>query len=70
MCRIVAASGCRWWPRPHDQTHLERPWVRRRTLEVDTRSVGIVEFDVDDARRKGLIRNGGQAAQEFLDSWD
>ena len=54
----------------HDQTHLERPCVRRRTMEVDTRSVGIVEFDVDDARRKGLIRNGGRTAQGFLDRWD
>jgi NTE family protein len=54
----------------HDQTHLERPCVRRRTMEVDTRSVGIVEFDVDDARRKGLIRNGGRAAEGFLERWD
>ena len=33
----------------NDQTYLERPCVRRRTIEVDTSAVGMVEFDASGA---------------------
>jgi NTE family protein len=54
----------------HDQTYLERPCVRRRTIEVDTSAVGIVEFDASEQQRATVIANGSAAAQAFLGIWD
>ena len=54
----------------HDQTYLERPCVRRRTIFVDTSSVGIVEFDASDGQRATAIANGKAAAERFLQTWD
>ena len=54
----------------HDQTYVERPCVRRRTIEVDTSAVGIVEFDASEQQRATVIANGSAAAQAFLDTWD
>ncbi|MBW3652885.1 MAG: patatin-like phospholipase family protein [Actinobacteria bacterium] len=54
----------------HDQSYLERPCVRRRTIAVDTRAVGIVEFDASARQRAMLIANGAAAAQAFLATWD
>jgi NTE family protein len=53
----------------HDQTYLDQPCVRRRTMTVDTRDVGIVDFGVDQARRDALVANGEEAAREFLAGW-
>jgi NTE family protein len=49
-----------------DQTHLERPGVRERTMTVDTRGTAITEFGIGDAERQELIGRGGRAAREFL----
>jgi NTE family protein len=54
----------------NDQTYLERPCVLRRTIEVDTSSVGIVEFDASDEQRATAIANGTAAAERFLATWD
>jgi len=54
----------------HDQTYLERRCVRRRTIFVDTSSVGIVEFDASDGQRATAIANGTAAAEDFLRTWD
>jgi NTE family protein len=54
----------------NDQTFLERPCVRRRTIDVDTSSVGIVEFDASDEQRATAIANGTAAAERFLATWD
>jgi len=54
----------------NDQTYLERPCVRRRTIFVDTSSVGIVEFDASDEQRATAIANGAAAAERFLQTWD
>jgi NTE family protein len=54
----------------HDQTYLERPCVRRRTIFVDTSPLGIVEFDASDEQRSAAIANGTAAAQRFLEEWD
>jgi NTE family protein len=39
----------------HDQTYLERPCVRGRTIFVDTSSVGIVEFDASYPMRSSPV---------------
>jgi NTE family protein len=50
----------------NDQTHLDRPGVRERTMTVDTRGVAITDFDIDDAQRQNLIARGEQTARDFL----
>ena len=54
----------------NDQTYLERPCVRRRTIEVDTSAVGVVEFDASPRRRALVIANGAAAVERFLQTWD
>ncbi len=54
----------------NDQTYLERPCVRRRTISVDTSAVGIVEFDASPQQRAAVIANGIVAAETFLETWD
>lgn len=54
----------------NDQTYLERPCVRRRTIAVDTSAVGIVEFDASAQQRATVIANGVAAAAAFLATWD
>jgi NTE family protein len=54
----------------HDQTYLERPCVARRTINVDTSAIGVVEFDASAETRDAVVRNGMAAAQSFLEGWD
>ena len=49
-----------------DQTHLDRPGVRERTMTVDTRGTAITEFGIRDKKRAELIERGAQAARAFL----
>jgi NTE family protein len=49
-----------------DQTHLDRPGVRERTMTVDTRGTAITEFGIGAAERRDLIARGEQAARDFL----
>ena len=53
-----------------DQGHLAKPWVQARSIEIDAGDVGIVDFDVDDAREEALYVRGGAAAETFLSTWD
>lgn len=50
----------------HDQTQLERPEVRARTITVDTTGIGITEFDASAEKRRRLLRNGRAAVDGFL----
>ncbi len=54
----------------HDQTYLERPCVRRRTITVDTSAIGVVEFDASPQQRATVVANGASAAERFLQAWD
>jgi hypothetical protein len=42
----------------------------RRTTDVDTSSVGIVEFDADKEKRDAVVKQGRTAAERFLATWD
>ena len=53
-----------------DQTYLSRPCVAMRTMQVDTREIGVVEFSVDDARKQRVFQNGWDEADRFLSGWD
>jgi NTE family protein len=49
-----------------DQTHLDRPGVRERTMTVDTRGTAITEFGIGATERRELIERGQEAARTFL----
>jgi NTE family protein len=49
-----------------DQTHLERPGVRERTMTVDTKGTAITEFGIGLVERRALIERGAETAREFL----
>jgi NTE family protein len=53
----------------HDQTYLNRPCVSRRTIRVDTSSVGMLDFDLSPSRRAELVASGQEAAHAFLQTW-
>jgi NTE family protein len=50
----------------HDQTHLDRPGVRERTMTIDTKGTAITEFGIGPVERADLIARGQEAAREFL----
>jgi len=54
----------------HDQTYLDQPCVRRRIIDVDTRSIGIIEFNASKDTRDGVIEKGREAADQFLAGWN
>ena len=49
-----------------DQTHLDRPGVRERTMTIDTRGTAITEFGIGPEERRRLIEQGEQTARDFL----
>lgn len=53
-----------------DQTHLDRPGVRERTMVLDTRGTEITEFRIRPAEREALLDRGQQAARVFLRTWE
>jgi NTE family protein len=59
----TAIEGCQ-------AEHVEEPCNLARSITVDTSFVGVVEFDVDEARRERLLREGRSSAERFLKTWD
>jgi NTE family protein len=53
-----------------DQAHLAKPWVRVRTMQVDSAGVNPLDFDLDAAQARALFENGRAAATRFLSTWD
>lgn len=53
----------------NDQTHLDEPGVRDRTMTVDTSGVAITDFGIGDDERRRLIEEGARTAREFLAAW-
>jgi NTE family protein len=52
-----------------DQTHLERPGVRDRTMTVDTSGTAITDFGIGSRKKAELVDRGRTAAVEFLRVW-
>lgn len=52
------------------QAHLNQPWVNARTIRVDSTNVGVVDFDITAEQTQAIYRNGYQAAQTFLATWN
>ncbi|GAA4397181.1 patatin-like phospholipase family protein [Fodinibacter luteus] len=53
-----------------DQAHLAKPWVKVRTMQVDTGGVNPVDFGLSRAQATTLFENGRTAATRFLAGWD
>jgi NTE family protein len=53
-----------------DQAHLAKPWVRSRTMQVDSAGVNPIDFGLSAAQATTLFENGRAAATRFLAEWD
>jgi len=53
----------------HDQTQLAKPWIAARAMEVATKGVGIVDFEITPAGQNELYESGRKAARQFLKTW-
>ncbi len=53
-----------------DQAHLAKPWVKIRTMQVDTAGVNPVDFGLSRTQTTALFENGQAAATRFLTGWD
>jgi NTE family protein len=53
-----------------DQAYLNQPWVRARTISVDTTNVGVLDFNLSDSDKEALYAAGLTAGSEFLAGWD
>ncbi|MFR9800851.1 patatin-like phospholipase family protein [Pseudonocardia sp. RS010] len=54
----------------HDQAYLGQPRNAARLIRADTAGVGTVQFRIGREQRDELVRNGADAATDFLRSWD
>jgi NTE family protein len=50
----------------NDQTHLDLPEVRKRTIAIDSSEVGITDFDASPDTVHALIQHGREAVDGFL----
>jgi NTE family protein len=53
----------------HDQTQLDRPEIRARTIAVESPGVSITDFGLPPARQRELTQRGWAAADAFLTRW-
>jgi NTE family protein len=53
-----------------DQAYLNQPWVSARTIRIDTREVGVLDFNLSQADKQLLYEDGAQAGREFLATWN
>jgi NTE family protein len=53
-----------------DQTYWSKPWVRKRTIQVDSAGVNPLDFRLSRTQANSLFENGRAAATRFLKTWD
>lgn len=53
-----------------DQAHLAKPWVKVRTMQVDSAGVNPIDFGLSPQQARALFDNGQTAATRFLAGWD
>jgi NTE family protein len=53
-----------------DQAYLNQPWVRERTIRVDTTNVGVLDFTLSERDKQALYDDGLAAGREFLKTWE
>ena len=52
------------------QAYLDQPWVKARTIRVDSTKVGVLDFYITAAPTRAFYQKGYQSAQTFLSTWD
>ncbi|WP_328497893.1 patatin-like phospholipase family protein [Streptomyces sp. NBC_00414] len=50
----------------NDQSHLDRPGIRDRTIAVDLPALGVTDFGLTPAQRQEAFRLGRQAAESYV----
>jgi NTE family protein len=50
--------------------HVLEPCNIARSVYIDTRGIGAVDFSISEAEQRLLIERGHAAASEFLSTWD
>jgi NTE family protein len=60
---IVSIAG-------RDQAYLNQPWVKARTITVDSQAAGFLDFHLSPEQVGRLYRDGYDAAETFLATWD
>lgn len=53
-----------------DQAYLNHPWVKARTIPIDTSEVGVLDFDLSQSDKQSLYEAGERAGEDFLSTWD
>ncbi len=53
-----------------DQAYLNQPWVRARTISVESPDVGVLDFGISGPEIENLYGRGYSAASEFLAGWN
>lgn len=53
-----------------DQAQLSKPWVKVRSMQVETGRISPVDFGLGRDKADLLFANGARAAREFLAGWD
>jgi NTE family protein len=53
-----------------DQTLLSQPWVRVRTIQLDTSEVGVLDWRVEAGVMERLHHDARDAARRFMEHWD
>ncbi|MGB3352703.1 MAG: patatin-like phospholipase family protein [Mycobacterium sp.] len=53
-----------------DQAYLNQPRVSARTIRIDTRDVGVLDFDLSEQDKRSLYQSGQRAGEDFLSTWD
>jgi NTE family protein len=53
-----------------DQARLDLPWIKARTIDVDTGSLAILGFRPSRGEIDAVLAAGRAAAGTFVDSWD
>jgi NTE family protein len=51
-----------------DQGYLAQPWVKARSIEVDSHRVGAFDFAINAKMAEQLYQDGRQAATEWIDA--
>jgi NTE family protein len=54
----------------HDQTYLSQPGVAARTIAVDSKEVGYLNFNISQDDKKSLYAKGYAAGEKFLSTWN
>jgi NTE family protein len=53
-----------------DQAYLNQPSVKARSMTVDSRAVGFLDFHLNQDQVDELYADGQREARRFLSTWD